>query len=288
MKAINPGVIMLSTALGGQDGPQAHLAGFGTMGAALSGFHELTGWPDRPPSGPFLAYTDYIAPRFMAASILAALDHRRRTGEGQYIDISQQEAAILMLAPAMLDYTVNGRVQTRNGNASPVYAPHGVYPAAGDDRWVAIACETEPQWQALCAVAGRPEWGDDARFATLAARLANGEALDEAIAAWSAAFAPEALVERLQAAGVPSYGVSNSADAHADPQLAARGHFIRVPHPELGEVTVEASRFHLSRTPSAVGWSGPVLGQHNDVVLRELLGLSDDEIVELIAAECLE
>jgi len=183
LRKVNPRLIMMSSCLNGQTGPHAALAGFGTMGAALAGFTELAGWPDRPPAGPFGAYTDYVAPKFIAAALLAALDYRRRTGEGQYIDLAQAEAAMHFLTPAILDYTVNGHVQTRVGNFSPHEAPHGVYPCAGDDRWVAIACATEAQWQALCDAMDHQEWKADPRFLTLPARAANHEALDALIAA---------------------------------------------------------------------------------------------------------
>src|SRR5690606_8309301 len=125
-RTVKPDLVMLSSCLGGQTGPWCDLAGFGTMGAQLAGFGELAGWPDRPPAGPFGAYTDYIAPKFTAAAILAALDHRRRTGEGQYIDLAQAECSQQFIAPALLDFQANGRIMKRMGNASNEHAPHGV------------------------------------------------------------------------------------------------------------------------------------------------------------------
>src|SRR5215813_7261663 len=182
---VKPDLIMLSTCLMGQTGPLAQFAGFGNLAAALSGFFSLTGWPDRPPAGPFGAYTDYVAPRFTAVAILAALDYRRRTGQGQYIDQSQAESTLHFLAPAILDYTVNGRVQERVGNRDPAMAPHGVYPAAGADCWIAIAVGNDQHWQALCAVLERPALLHDERFATPEARLAHQDALDAIVAAWT-------------------------------------------------------------------------------------------------------
>ena len=131
LREVNPDVIMLSTCLNGQDGPLASFAGYGNLGAALAGFYGLAGWPDRAPAGPFGAYTDYTSTHLLLATLLAALDHRRRTGEGQYLDVAQAEAAIHYLSPAILDWTVNGRVEERQGNEDPSLAPHGVYPAAG-------------------------------------------------------------------------------------------------------------------------------------------------------------
>ncbi|MEX2081094.1 MAG: CoA transferase, partial [Dehalococcoidia bacterium] len=288
VKAVNPGVIMLSSCLNGQSGPHASLAGFGTMGLHLAGFGDIVGWADRPPAGAAGAYTDYIAPKFTASVLLAALDHRRRTGEGQYIDFSQAEAAAHFLAPALLDYFVNGVTQTRRGNRSATHAPHGIYPAAGDDRWVAIVCTSEGQWNALAVAAERREWLTDPRFATREARVTNGDALDQVIGAWSAQLSVDDLESRLQASGVPCHRVTTTFDVLADPQLAHRGHFITVDHPEVGSVPIESSRLRLSRTPARVPSAAPTMGQHNEFVLRDILGLSDDQVVEVVAGGALE
>jgi crotonobetainyl-CoA:carnitine CoA-transferase CaiB-like acyl-CoA transferase len=175
-----PDLIMLSTCLMGQTGPLAGFAGYGNLAAAMTGFYDLTGWPDRPPAGPFGAYTDYIAPRFNAAAILAALEHRRLTGEGQHIDLAQAEASLHFLAPAILDYTVNGIVTTRGGNRDRELAPHGVYPCAGKDRWVAIAARDDRDWRALCEALGAPAL---ARRALRRRRARPRDALDAVLAA---------------------------------------------------------------------------------------------------------
>jgi crotonobetainyl-CoA:carnitine CoA-transferase CaiB-like acyl-CoA transferase len=284
LRKVKPDIIMISSCLNGQTGPQAMLAGFGTMGAALSGFHELTGWPDRIPAGPFMAYTDYTSPKFVAASILAALDHRRRTGKGQYIDLSQAEAGMHFLAPALLDYTVNDRVQTRQGNSSAEHAPHGVFPCRGKDRWVAIACATEEQWQALCEATGHPQWVTDPRFARFVDRQQHRVALEATLAAWTVEHEVRDVVLRLQAAGVPAHRVSSSSDALHDPQLRFRRHFVTVEHPELGPVPIEGSRMRFSHARAQITGPGPTFGQHNDYVLREILGMDDEEIVELVTS----
>jgi crotonobetainyl-CoA:carnitine CoA-transferase CaiB-like acyl-CoA transferase len=278
---------MLSTCLNGQTGPERMLAGYGTMGACMAGFGELTGWPDRAPAAPFSAYTDFTSPKFIAAALLAAVDHKRRTGRGQYIDLSQVEAPVHLLARAVLDYTVNGRVQTRMGNALREYAPTGVYPCAGRDRWVALAAPTDEAWRALCKASGRG-WAEDHRFASATARLENRAALDEEIGEWTAGLEPAALEELLQSVGVPVHRASTSADTFADRQLAARGHIIYLDHPRLGPTPIEASRMRFSRTPAKAAWPAPEIGQHNDHVLRELLGLTDEEITELVTDEALE
>ena len=161
LRHVKPDIIMISSCLMGQNGPLAQFAGFGNLAAAISGYSNITGWPDRPPAGPFLAYTDTVAPRFSAATILAALDYRRRTGMGQYIDQSQAESALHFMGPALLDYTVNGRTLDRMGNRDVHMAPHGVYACAGEDRWVAIAAVTPDHWQTLCEVIGQPQLAHD-------------------------------------------------------------------------------------------------------------------------------
>jgi benzylsuccinate CoA-transferase BbsF subunit len=223
---IKPDLIMFSSSLMGQTGPVSTFAGIGNLGAALAGFFYLTGWPDRPPAGPFGAYTDYVSPRFSVARILAALDHRRRTGEGQYLDQSHIESSLHFLAPALLDYTVNDRAQERVGNRDEQVAPHGVYPAMGEDQWVAIAVETDAQWRQLCQVMEQPELQDDSRFETAAARVAAQDALDPMVTAWTQTHHMYALEARLQAHGIPASSVRGMHDLYEDPQLRHHNHFV--------------------------------------------------------------
>jgi benzylsuccinate CoA-transferase BbsF subunit len=168
-------------------------------------------------------------------------------------------------------------------------APHGVYPVAGEDQWVAIAATTQEQWERLAKAMGHPEWLDDGRFRDVGARLANEEALNSHIAQWTRERDAGDVESTLQSAGVPVHRVASSADAFADPGIEARGHLVTVEHPELGPVPIEAPRFILSATPAGTpAWPGPVYGQHNDEVLRGILGMGDEEIVELIASGALE
>jgi crotonobetainyl-CoA:carnitine CoA-transferase CaiB-like acyl-CoA transferase len=286
LAARKPGIIMLSTSLMGQTGPLASFAGYGNLAAAISGFSNLGGWPDRPPAGPFSAYTDYVSPRFVAVAILAALEHRRRTGEGQYIDLAQGEASLHFLAPALLDYAINARLPTRIGNRDPTCAPHGVYPALGEDAWVAIAVTSDAEWRAFAALID-PALAADERYRDAAGRLAAADALDARVGAWTAAQDRHACAARLQAAGVPASAVQTSADLLRDPQLASRGHFVRVAHPLHGHTTVEGPRVALSRTPARVAGPAPSFGADNDVVLREILGYDDARITALVAAGAL-
>jgi crotonobetainyl-CoA:carnitine CoA-transferase CaiB-like acyl-CoA transferase len=283
-----PDLIMLSTCLMGQTGPLAGFAGYGNLAAAMTGFYELTGWPDRPPAGPFGAYTDYIAPRFNAAAVLAALEHRRRTGEGQHIDLAQAEAALHFLAPAILDYTVNGVIARRDGNRDRELAPHGAYPCAGEDRWIALAARDDRDWRALCEALSAPALAADARFASAAARRERAAELDALLAGLTAPHPVEALEARLRASGVPASGVSNSPEAARDPQLAHRGHFVPVSHPTDGDAWVEGPRFRLSRTPGAVAGPAPSFGDSTQWVLETLLGYDDERIASLAIAGALE
>ncbi|MBI5948926.1 MAG: CoA transferase [Chloroflexi bacterium] len=288
LRQVNPNLVMMSSCLMGQSGPLSSFAGFGNLAAAISGFFHITGWPDRGPAGPFGAYTDYVSPRLAIAALLAALDHRRRTGQGQYIDFSQAEAALHFLAPAILDYTVNGQVMGRNGNDDPAMAPHGVYPLAGADNWVAIVCPDDPQWLALCQVIGRDDLARDPGLATNEGRVARRAELDAAVSAWTSGRDPKSVEDSLQAAGVPVSRLQNSLACLADPQLQHRGHFVTLDHPIHGKTVVEGSRHRLSRTPAVVHTCAPTLGRDTFEVLGTILGYDADRIAELAAAGALE
>ncbi len=288
LRAVKPDVIMLSSCLMGQTGPLASFAGYGNLAAAISGFSNLGGWPDRPPAGPFSAYTDYVSPRYITAAILAALEYRRRTGKGQHIDLSQAEASLHFLGPALLDYTVNGRVAGRVGNRDRDLVPHGVYPAAGTDRWVAIVVDGDAQWRALCEAMAQPALADDARFATVADRHAHTESLDATVAAWTSARDMHDTEALLQARGIAASAVQNSGELVADPQLLHREHFQQIPHAIHGTTTIETSRFHLSRTPAHITGPAPTYGQDTHAILTEVLGYDDDRVTALVTAGVLE
>ncbi|MGD8832733.1 MAG: CoA transferase, partial [Pseudomonadales bacterium] len=286
LRAIKPDLIMLSTCLMGQTGPLALFAGYGNLAAAIAGFYSICGWEDREPAGPFGAYTDYIAPRYNAAAVLAALDHKRRTGEGQHIDLAQAEAAMHFMTPAILDYVANGHVQTGIGNRDINYAPHGAYPVAGDDQYIAIACESDAQWEALCRLV--PGLEATPALASADQRRACQDALDATIAAWTQGQDGGALEQTLQAVGVPAAMVQNSPELVADPQLAHLGHFIRIPHPEGGETAIEAARIRMSRSTPAVDTSAPTFNRDMMFVLNEVLGYDDEKVGELLVSGALE
>jgi crotonobetainyl-CoA:carnitine CoA-transferase CaiB-like acyl-CoA transferase len=282
--ALNPGIIMATTNLLGQSGPAAKLAGYGYHAAAISGFFEITGWDDRPPGGPFNAYTDTIAPRFLTTVLLAALDHRQRTGEGQFIDQAQMESSLHFLAPQLLDVQVSGTGARRNGNFHPSQSPHDVYPCAGVDEWCAIAVENDDQWRALRGVLGDPAWATDPKLDTAAGRLNNTALIDREMAAFTVQHEPLELMGRLQAAGVPAGMVQRSSDHQVDPQLAHRSFFRRLEHPEMGQVPYEGHQFRIRGYDNGPRLPAPCLGQHTYDVLSEILGLNDDQVAAILSS----
>ena len=279
-----PDIIMTSSCLMGQTGPLRLLAGFGTMAAAISGFFYPVGWPDRNPTGAYSAYTDYTSPRWLVAAVMGALEHRRETGEGQHVDLSQAEAALHLMGPALLEFNINGRIWERAGNRDLVYAPHGVYATAGDDNWIAVACTSDADWRALAAEMGVGELAS----LTIDERRARHDELDELITTFSTGRDGVALMERMQELGIAAHIVQNSPELVADPHLIHRGHFVEVPHGSGRSVTVDASRFVLSRTPAQHLRAGPTFGEDSFDILTDILGYDGDRIAELAIAELLE
>lgn len=280
----NPSVIIVSTCLMGQTGPLASLAGYGYHAASLAGFYDLTGWPDRAPVGPWNAYTDTIAPRFLTATLLAALDHRRRTGEGQHIDVGQLEAALHLLAPELLARQATGECFERRGNRAPHAAPQGVYPCAGADEWCAIAVESDAQWRALCRVLGDPEWAQATALETTAGRLAAHDAVDAALADWTRARAPREVMRLLLEAGVPAGHVQRSRDLQQDPQLRHRGFHRFFEHPEMGRIPYSGHAFRIRGYDHGPRFAAPLLGGESFEILSEELGFDAEAIADLMAA----
>jgi len=287
LRRTNPSLIMLSTSLMGQTGPLANLAGYGNIGAALSGYQMIVGAADQLPVGPFGPYTDYVGPRFGLVTLLAALDHRRRTGEGAFIDVSQAEAGIAFLAPQIADYHSCGRIARAQGNRDPAFAPHGVFRALGRDSWVAIVARDDAEWRSLAAISGGPQLARDPRFETLAARKANEDALEEIIAAWTRTREALSIEEQLQAQGVAAYVAASTDEFVNDPQLRALQHIRRLPHSLGGDSVFESARYQLSDTPAAYERPAPHFGRDNEYVLRELLGYDAEQIFSLAACGAL-
>ena len=283
-RELNPGIVMATTCLMGQDGPAAKLAGYGYHAAAVSGFYEVTGWDDRAPGGPFNAYTDTVAPRFLTTVLLAALDHRRRTGEGQHIDQAQMESALHFLAPELLDVQVSGRRARRNGNVDDRCAPHDAYPCAGTDEWCAIAVENDGQWRALRSAMGDPAWAADPDLDTADGRREQTERIDHELGAFTRGHEARSLMELLQAAGVPAGMVQRSSDHLDDPQLRHRSFFRPLVHPEMGEIPYEGHQYLIRGYDNGPRFPAPCLGEHTFEVLTEILGMDLDEAGAVLAS----
>ena len=287
LRAVRPDLVMISMPLFGQTGPWASYMGYGHVLQAAAGFNHLTGWPDGEPIGTGIAYTDFLAPHVGALALVAALDHRRRTGEGQYIDFSQYEGVIHALGPAVLEWTANGREAERLGNRDPEAAPHGAW-RCKDGRYVVIACFTEEHWEGYRAAIGRPDWTDLERMRRKWSRLCEQDEIDRHTALWcgerTAARAFKAMRER----GVPSGVVKSPEEMHRDPQLRHRSHYRVLEHPTMGARTYDSPAFRLSKTPGALTKAAPLLGEDNERVFKGLLGIGDAEYADLLADGAIE
>jgi crotonobetainyl-CoA:carnitine CoA-transferase CaiB-like acyl-CoA transferase len=281
LRAEQPELVYLSTCNMGQTGPYATHPGFGSQLSSYSGFTELIGSPDGPPNFVYGPYIDLIAVAYGAVAILAALDRRRRTGEGACIDLSQYEAGLQFIAPVLLDQAANGHVACRAGNHDTVAVPHGCYPCRGEG-WCTLSCWSDEEWARLAGVIGEP-WASDTAWATADGRRAGQAALDRQVAAWTARHDARALMRRLQAAGVHA-GVANTMkDLFEDPQVLARGLWQEQIHPVIGPQRYRMVSYQLSATPGAVRAPAPCMGQHNQAIFGEWLGITAEEYRELEA-----
>ena len=281
LREIKPDIIMLSLSMQGQTGPYAAHLGFGNQLTGLTGFTHLTGWQDREPVQPFAGVTDACAPSLGASAIIAALLHRRRTGKGQYLDLSQNEASIQYLAPLQLDYFTSGKIASRSGNRCAYAAPHAAYPCQGDDRWCAIAVFTDQEWEAFCGALGSPEWTRKVEFATLLGRKKNEDELNALIAGWTGNYPAEEVMLLMQEAGIAAGIVLGPEDLLEDPQLSHRKHFWHLDHSELGNYPHLGESFQLSRTPVEPRMAAPILGEHTEYVCNQIMNMHDDEFIEL-------
>jgi benzylsuccinate CoA-transferase BbsF subunit len=280
-----PDLVMISTCLNGATGPHRNYPGFGGQGSALSGFNHLTGWPDREPVGPYGTITDSLSPRYSALLVASALLHRKRTGQGQHIDLSQVEGGIECLGEALLTFSANGEVLGRIGNRARHAAPHGVFRCRdaedGRERWIAIAIHDDADWKRLVAAMDSPAWATDASLTATTGRLARVGEVECHVDGWTRGQDARALAERLQQAGIDAAPVLDLGDLHDDPQLAHRRHFRWVEHPVLGRHPAEMNAIAFSETPADIRTPAPKLGEHTAYVLRELFGMSADEYAAL-------
>ncbi len=281
LKAINPEVIMLRTCTHGQTGRLAKQPALGFTLTTLSGFNNITGWPEGGLNELRGAYTDFIAPLFGGFALIAAVDYKERTGKGQCIDLSQHEASLQFLSPLLLDAAVNKRNHKNNGNDCDRAAPHGVFRCKGEDRWCAISVFSDEQWMALCKVLGFPDWTKDSRYKRKEGRYEFRRELDMKIEEWTSRKTAEEVMVEMQTAGVPAGIVSTSKDLVEDPQLKQYHFYNTLEHPEIGECSFfQSPPFRLSDAAAEIS-TPPILGKHNNYICEHILNLSSEEISDL-------
>jgi benzylsuccinate CoA-transferase BbsF subunit len=278
-KQIKPGIVMISLSGYGQDGPYSDWSAYGMSLEPASGVAQLTGYPGGPPLRTGMSFTDPYSGFLGAGAVLAALHYRRRTGKGQYIDLSEQEAAVPLAGAALMDFAMNARLPERAGNRSPWAAPQGCYRCAGDDNWLVISIENDDEWASFCDATGHPEWTEDERFADVLARHQHLDELDRLIDGWTRDQDHYEAFHLLQRAGVKAAPVLDGKELLLDPHFRERGQFDIVDHPHVGKRPIPrhlAAKF-TNFEASAAG-PAPLLGEHNREVLGGLLGLSDEEL----------
>ncbi|MFA5056045.1 MAG: CoA transferase [Dehalococcoidia bacterium] len=284
LKDINPKIIMISISAYGQDGPYRDCVSYGEGIEAMSGLSKLTAYPDGAPLKPGVAYADAAAGLHAAFAIMAALRYRQNKGVGQYIDLSMREALTPLLGEACMDYQMNHRPVRPIGNQHPKIAPHGCYRAKGNDKWIAIAIESDGEWQALREAMGDTTWSRDGKFDTNDGRLAHRDELDELIGNWTSACDNIELAEILQSHGIKAGAVLDAAELVNDPHLKERGFFTEIEHPEAGKHILPGISWKMSHTHGRIERPAPCFGEHNRYVLGELLGMSEADIEELAQA----
>ena len=281
VRTVRPDVIYVASQGFGRGGPLGEAPSFGPLNSSFAGTNWLWNHAEAPyPAGSALNHPDHIASKLAAAAVLAALEHRRRTGEGQLIEMSQSEAAAYFAGEFYLEGLCTGRPATQVGNGAPHAVPHGVYPCAGEDRWCAIAVVGDDAWERFARCLG---WSVETRFASLAGRLAARAALDARVAEWTRGRSAEDVAETLQAAGVSATVVASPDDTRADPHLAARGAIVTLEHPEIGAERHIGNPLRMSRTPLVTAGPAPLLGTDTHGVLADWLGMSASEVDELLA-----
>lgn len=278
---VRPDIIMISMSAAGSYGPLSNIVTYAPVISALSGIDSMVGYTDERPLGFRHAYADPTASLFGAFAVLVALRYRERTGKGQYIDLSQWEATTCLIGEAIMDYNMNKRVYGPQGNRYPTMAPHGVYPCEGDDKWVSIAVKTEREWSGLCKAMGNPPWTKDPRFADKYKRLQNAADLDKYVAQWTRKHTDYGATNILQKNGVAAAPVLTTDGIFIDSHFNERGTFVDVNHPLVGGEVIYGSPWKLGGTITKPARHAPLLGEHNNYVFGEILGLSREEIMQL-------
>ena len=276
-----PDLIYVSMPAFGNTGPWKGYLGYGIGQEQLSGMAHMTGYRGEGPMKSGINHGDPITGSHAAGVLMAALRHRRRTGKGMYIDVSQQESSVALMGPEVLAYQMTGQEPERRGNRSGWYAPANSYRCAGEDRWVTIAATNQDQWRSLAQAMDADGLADDPRFATKEARHENHDDLDRIISEWTIGLEAYDLTRKLQRLGVPAGPVLRGPDLLQDAHYKDRGTFVTVDHPQVGPKQYPGIPWKMSATPGVVRWPSPTLGQHNREVYGELLGLNGLEIDQL-------
>src|SRR5436305_12171240 len=287
LRRLRADLIMIARSGYGATGPDSDKVSYGPAQVPLSGMSSVTGYRGWPPMHVGISYGDPTGGLHGAVAILAALLHRARTGEGQYIDLSQWESSMTVLPAAIVSWTMNGVAPPGDGNRDPHMAPHGIFRAAGDDRWIAVAIEDDAAWARFARCLGRPELADDARFATLVARKRHEDELEALVTEWTGTRTPEEATVRLQEAGIAAFTAATNRDVAEDPHLAAREFFVELPHPEVGVRRHIGVPWRMAASDCRVRRPAPCLGADTDQVLREACGCSEAEIADLRARQVL-
>ena len=282
LRQVKPDIIYLSTQGYGKTGPYSNYKSYGPLTAAASGMLRLWTHPDDPyPVGSTAPIPDHFASKQGVLAILAALDYRRRTGKGQFIDMSLIEVGANMIGSYYLEYTINNRNPQPVGNRNPYTAPYGCYQCKGDDQWCAISVFNEDEWQGFCKAIGNPAWTKDHRFATIVDRLRNVDELDRLVEEWTIQYDPQEVMNILQDAGVAAGVAQRSVDALSDPQLQHLNAFIEVDHPVVGKRIYPNIPFKISNMTFPESKPAPLFGQHTEEICREILQISEEDIRHL-------
>ena len=282
LRRVNPSLIMLRMPSYGCEGPYSLYMGNGGTTEPMSGLSSLLGYGDDPPMNSGIMHTDPVAGLYGLASLLIALHHRNRTGQGQLIDLSQQETAVHLIAHQIMDHTMNGATNYRKGNRDDRMAPHGNFPCDGDASWVAIAVRSDQEWQRLCGIMGEAELAKDQRFTEVQGRLRHIIELEQLITQWTRERTAYNIMNQLQAEDIPCAPVLKAHEVIENPHLKDRGFFEKVDHPQAGTYLHAGTPWRLSRSPSRVRNAAPALGQHSGQILTTLLGVSTDELLSLV------
>jgi len=287
LRQLRPDIILVSMPSVGETGPLRDILAYAPIIQALSGLMSLVGYTEEEPLvGELQApWSNVVAALHAALAAVAALRRRSLTGEGQFIEVAQLEATTSMLGEAILGYQMTGRAARPQGNYDPDFAPHNNYPCAGEDQWVSIAVRTEDEWQAFCRALGHPEWTRDPSFADKSRRLQHIQELDQRVRSWTERHSAQEITDLLQRHGVAAMPVMNIADQFADPHLQERQAYVDIEHPHVGVEWLYGMSWRLSGTPGSVRAPAPLLGQHNEYVFRQILGLPAPELERLQAAQ---